>query len=107
MKQAQALDFRDQLRKTPLALCSPVRNTIYFDLQPRLYYRCEHTSKFPLGDMQGAGVQWSQTRHQGPQHVRTKYGGISRVSYRHRGSVQPKRDREQFRSALVSIIMWV
>lgn len=48
MKLAQALDFRDHLRKTPLALCSPVRNTIYFDLQPRLYYRCEHTSKIPF-----------------------------------------------------------
>ncbi|KAK7169080.1 hypothetical protein R3I93_005162 [Phoxinus phoxinus] len=58
-----------------------------------------------LSNVQGAGVQWSQTRHQGPQHVQTKSGGISKVSYRHRGSDQPKRDREQFRSTLVSIIM--
>lgn len=57
--------------------------------------------------MQGAGVHWRQTRHRGPQHVGTKDGGPSGLSVRHRGGVQPKRDREQFRSALVSFIMWV
>ncbi|XP_026109897.1 LOW QUALITY PROTEIN: dynein heavy chain 7, axonemal-like [Carassius auratus] len=56
-------------------------------------------------DFQGTGVHWRQTRHRGPQHVGTKDGGLSGPSYRHRGGVQPKRDREQFRSALVSIIM--
>ncbi|XP_052421590.1 dynein axonemal heavy chain 7 [Carassius gibelio] len=56
-------------------------------------------------DLQGTGVHWRQTRHRGPQHVGSKDGGLSGPSYRHRGGVQPKRDREQFRSALVSIIM--
>ncbi|XP_051998583.1 dynein axonemal heavy chain 7 [Xyrauchen texanus] len=59
----------------------------------------EDTHGSLLSNVQGAGVRRRQTYHQSPRHVRTKDGGIGS------GSVQPKKDREQFRSALLSIIM--
>nr|XP_055071765.1 dynein axonemal heavy chain 7 [Misgurnus anguillicaudatus] len=57
-------------------------------------------------EMQESGVRWRQIRHhKSQQHVKSKDGGIAGVSFKHRGSFQPKRDREHFRSALVGIIM--
>lgn len=48
--------------------------------------------------------EWHQTHHQSPKHMATK---VRRTRHHRTTSFQPTRDREQFRSALVSIMMWV
>ncbi|XP_066541990.1 dynein axonemal heavy chain 7 isoform X2 [Hoplias malabaricus] len=50
-------------------------------------------------------VRHGQSFGKGLEDTISKDVAQSAESYRHRGSIKPKKDREQFRSALVSIIM--